>query len=111
MEEEDGKLGSAIRAQYHGDVCTKKKALVVRNFLEIPKVDELLQRDLVTASVSYAQAVKSQLEMYSSYRAQDPRADAEIKSQADTRQQLISQNLDNMHLFEQKAGKVLRFYF
>ncbi|ODM95833.1 hypothetical protein Ocin01_10838, partial [Orchesella cincta] len=100
-----------ISLKPHETQCNTKKAVVVRAFVEIPQVNEDMQRALLAASMSYAETVKTETAMYNSYKPQDPRSEQEKKAQTEYKQQLIEQNIDEMHLLEQKPGPVLRFHF
>lgn len=100
-----------ISPQHHADILTQKKAIVVRSFVEIPQVDEKLQRALLAASMSYGQTVQNQIAAFSVNSIQDPRSEEEKQRQKLIKQQLVEQNLSDMHLLEQRSGAVLRFHF
>lgn len=100
-----------ILAKEHSTPCNTKKAVVVRAFVEIPKVDEAMQRALLAASLSYAETCKTEVAIYKTYKTEDPRSIKEKQKQTTCKQQLIEQNIDEMHLLEQKPGTVLRFHF
>lgn len=100
-----------FQAQFHDTICTEKKAIVVRSFVEIPQIDEKMERAILAASVSYAQTVGEQLEVLEENKFVDPRSEEEKTEEALVKQQLIENNLSDMHLLEQKAGRVLRFHF
>lgn len=100
-----------FQPQFHADVCTEKKAIVVRSFVEIPQINEKMQRALLAASTSYAQTVEGQLEAFEANKFQDPRTEEEIQHATLIKQELIENNLSDMHMLEQRAGRVLRFHF
>jgi hypothetical protein len=93
------------------DVCTEKKAIVVRSIVEIPQINEKLQRALLAASVSYRRTVEAQIEAFEKNKINDPRTEEERKNAAAVKTQLIEQNISDMHLLEQSPGSVLSFHF
>lgn len=95
----------------HSLPCNTKKAVVVRAFVEIPQIDENMQRALLAASMSYADTCRTESAIFKTYKTEDPRSAEEKKKQTEYKQQLIEENIDEMHVLEQKPGPVLRFHF
>jgi hypothetical protein len=87
-----------------------RKAIVVRSIIEIPRIDEQMQRALLEASLAYSNTVNNHKLLYNGYEIRDPRSEYEKEKQKKVKQQLIEKNLESMHLFEQKQGKVLHFH-
>ena len=69
-----------------------------------------MQRALLGASLSYSKTVDNHKKIYAGYEVRDPRTDDEKERQKMVKQQLIEKNLESMHLFEQKQGKLLHFH-
>ncbi len=69
-----------------------------------------MQRALLEASLAYSNTVNNHKLLYNGYEIRDPRSEYEKEKQKKVKQQLIEKNLESMHLFEQKQGKVLHFH-
>jgi len=108
-DEEDESV-TIVSEPHVEDVCSEKKAIVVRSIVEIPKINEKLQRALLAAAASYSQVTRAHINSFNVGKLEDPRTQEEKDLQNSVKQQFLQQNLPEIHLLQQQAGQVLNFH-